>query len=46
MPNVVVKWLTLLLLILEVPASNLALETGYPHRFFVDFLSPSRKIPG
>jgi hypothetical protein len=30
LPNVVVEWLTLLLSIREVPASNLGLESGYP----------------
>jgi hypothetical protein len=29
-PNVLVKWLTFLLRIQEVPASNLGPETGYP----------------
>jgi hypothetical protein len=29
-PKVVVKWLTLLLRIGEVPGSNLGQETGYP----------------
>jgi hypothetical protein len=45
--NVVVEWLTLLLRILRVLGSNLGTETGYPElRFFIVFLSPSRKIPG
>jgi hypothetical protein len=29
-PNVGVEWLTLLLLIREVPGSNLDMDTGYP----------------
>jgi hypothetical protein len=29
-PNVVVEWFILLVRILEVPGSNLGLETGYP----------------
>jgi hypothetical protein len=29
-PNIVVEWLAFLLLILEVPGSNLGPETGYP----------------
>jgi hypothetical protein len=44
--NVVVKWLTLLLRIREVPFSNLDMETGYSDRLFVVSFSPSRKIPG
>jgi hypothetical protein len=44
--NVVVEWITLMLRIREVPGSNLGPETGYLHRLFVVFLSPSRQIPG
>jgi hypothetical protein len=43
--EVVVEWLTLLLRIREVPASNLDLETGYSECFVV-FLSPFRRISG
>jgi hypothetical protein len=32
-PNVEVKWLTLLLRIRKVPASNLGIGTGYHDRF-------------
>jgi hypothetical protein len=32
-PNVVVKWLTLLLRIRKVPTSNLGIGTVYPDRF-------------
>jgi hypothetical protein len=30
LPNVLVRWLTFLLYIQEVPGSNLSLETSYP----------------
>jgi hypothetical protein len=30
LPNIVFKWLTLVLHIAEVPGSNHGLETGYP----------------
>jgi hypothetical protein len=43
-PNIVVKWLTFVLRILEVLASNLGPETGILTEVFVVFLSPSRKI--
>jgi hypothetical protein len=36
-PNVVVEWLTLLFRILEVPGSNLILETGRPDSVFRGF---------
>jgi hypothetical protein len=36
-PNAVVKWLTFLLCIEEVPASTLGPETGYPDRIFRGF---------
>ena len=42
-PNVAVKWLTLLVLIPELPGSNLGPETSYPHRgFVVVFKSPKK----
>jgi hypothetical protein len=44
-PNVAVKWLTLLY-IQEVLSSNLNLKIGYPAEFFVAFRHPFRKIPG
>jgi hypothetical protein len=43
--NVVVKWLTLLFRIWDVPGPNLDSKTGYPDRFSVVFLSSSRKMP-
>jgi hypothetical protein len=36
---------TLLIRIWEVSGSNLASETGYPGRYVVVFLSPSRQLP-
>jgi hypothetical protein len=36
-PNVMVKWLTLLLRIWEVPGSSLGPETGYPDESFCGF---------
>jgi hypothetical protein len=36
--DIVVKWLTLLLRILEVSGSSLGSKTGYPDWFFVVFL--------
>jgi hypothetical protein len=40
----VVEWLALLLLIREVPGSNLGPETDYPDSgLFVAFISPSRQ---
>jgi hypothetical protein len=44
--NVVIEWVTTLLLIREVPGSNLGPATGFPDRVFVLLLSPSRQIPG
>jgi hypothetical protein len=44
-PNVVVKWLTFLLCIWELPGWNLGQEIGNP-QFFAVFLSPSRQMPG
>jgi hypothetical protein len=32
-PNVIVEWLTHLLLLLKVPGTNLRPETGYPESF-------------
>jgi hypothetical protein len=46
LPTIVVEWLALLLHIREVPGSNLSLKTGSSDRFFVDFLSPSKKMLG
>jgi hypothetical protein len=43
-PNVVVEYLTLLLRIREVLASNLGPESGYWLKFFVVFISPCRQI--
>jgi hypothetical protein len=34
-----------MLLILNVPGSNLGPETGHPDRIFVVFLSASRQMP-
>jgi hypothetical protein len=45
-PSVVVEWLTLLLRIREVPASDVGPETSYPDRFSVAFLSPFRHMSG
>jgi hypothetical protein len=42
----VIEWLTLLFRIREVPGSILGPETGYPDRFFLVFLSPSKQILG
>jgi hypothetical protein len=36
-PNIEVEWLTLRLRILDVPDSNVGMETGYRDRFFVVF---------
>jgi hypothetical protein len=44
MPNAVVEWLTLLLLIRGVLGSNFGLETG--RRLIVVFLGTSRHMPG
>jgi hypothetical protein len=43
--NVAATWLAFLLCIRKVPGSNIGPETGYPDRFFVDFLRPSRQMP-
>jgi hypothetical protein len=43
-PNIVAGWLALLLYIQEISGSNLNPETGYPDRFFVVFLSPSKQM--
>jgi hypothetical protein len=44
--NVVVEWLTLLLLIWEVPGSYLRPYTNYLGSCFVVFLRPSRQMSG
>lgn len=41
-PVVAVEWVVLMH-IAEVPGSNLGSRTGYPMRFFVAFLSPSKR---
>jgi hypothetical protein len=41
----VVEWLTFPRYIREVPFSNLGMETDYPDRFLVVFLSPSMRMP-
>jgi hypothetical protein len=43
--NIMFKWLVLLLHIQQVPISYLGQETSYPDRFFVVFLTLSRKMP-
>jgi hypothetical protein len=43
-PIVAVEWLAFLIHIWEVLDSNLALEIGYPDRFFVVFLSFSMRM--
>jgi hypothetical protein len=45
-PNVAAEMLALLLRIPVVPGTNLGPETGYPDRFFVYFLSPSKLMLG
>jgi hypothetical protein len=45
--NVVVEWLNTLASYSGGPGFNLGPELGYPDlRFFVVFLSPSRRMPG
>jgi hypothetical protein len=42
--NIMVECLAFLLCIQGVYVSNLSLETGYPDKFFMVFISPSRQM--